>query len=111
MKKRNSIIVAALVSFIIMLLIGCTKTRDITPPIAKKIPKKLVIHGQERIDDYYWLNERENPAVMEYLHAENAYRDAMMAPSADLQKSLYDEIVGRIKQVDESVPYLDNGLG
>lgn len=109
MKKRNSALVASLVCLIILFITGCSKTKDIAPPVAKKIQKKLVIHGQERIDNYYWLNERENPAVMEYLHAENAYRGAMMAGSADLQKSLYDEIVGRIKQIDESVPYLDNG--
>ena len=48
------------------------------PPVAKKIPKKMEIHGDVRVDDYYWMNERENPEVIAYLNAENAYREAMM---------------------------------
>jgi oligopeptidase B len=109
MKIRNYALFSVLVYLTMIFVTGCIKSKEIAPPIAKIIPKKLVTHGQERIDNYYWLNERDNPAVMDYLRAENTYRDAMMTPSADLQKSLYDEIVGRIKQEDKSVPYLDNG--
>ncbi len=109
MKNRNFVRVAGLICLTSALFAGCAKTREIAPPQAQKIPKKLMIHDNERIDNYYWLNERDNPAVMDYLLAENAYRDVVMAPTADLQKTLYDEIVGRIKQEDESVPYLDNG--
>ena len=78
-------------------------------PIAKKIPKTLTTHDDVRNDDYYWLNDRENKEVIEYLEAENAYREGVMAPLKDFQEILYQEIVGRIKQTDMSVPYLSNG--
>jgi oligopeptidase B len=94
-------------------LIGCTESKklveNVTPPVAEKITKELILHGDTRIDDYYWLNERENPKVIEYLEAENVYREAVMKPTENLQAELYKEIVGRIKQEDMSVPYLDNG--
>jgi len=87
------------------------KNEQITmkPPVAKKVPKELTIHGHTRIDNYYWLNERENPEVIDYLNAENAYTKAVMKHTEDFQKKLFDEIVGRIKQTDESVPYKENG--
>lgn len=78
-------------------------------PKAKKIPKVLEIHNDQRIDHYYWLNERENPKVIDYLNEENAYREHIMAGTKDLQDSLYKEIKGRIKEDDESVPYLLDG--
>jgi len=78
-------------------------------PHAAKKPKELFIHGDTRIDNYYWLRERENPDVIAYLEAENAYRESVMKGSEDFQKKLFDEIVGRIKQTDESVPYRKNG--
>ena len=109
MKLTTFLPITATICVVLFLNSGCTSQKGETPPVAQKIPKKLVMHGQERTDNYYWLNERDNPAVMDYLLAENAYRDAMMAPSAELQQTIYDEIVGRIKPVDESVPYLDNG--
>jgi len=86
------------------ILIGCTKNEKLnenaTPPKAEKITKELTLHGDTRIDNYYWLNEKENPKVIEYLEAENAYREAVMKPTENLQRELYDEIVGRIKQED-----------
>jgi len=82
---------------------------NVIPPKAAKIQKELTLHGDTRIDYYYWLNERENPEVIKYLDAENAYRETVMKSTEKLQANLYDEIVGRIKQEDMSVPYLDNG--
>jgi len=79
------------------------------PPKAEKIPKELTLHGDTRIDPYYWLNERDNPKVIEHLKAENAYKDAVMKHTEGLQDKLYNEILGRIKKTDMSVPYLDNG--
>jgi len=79
------------------------------PPKAEIVPKELSIHGDTRIDNYYWLNERENPKVLEYLKAENAYTEAVMKPLVPLQEKLYNEIVGRIKQTDLSVPYRSEG--
>jgi len=78
-------------------------------PVAAKKPKELTIHGDTRIDNYYWLKERENPDVIAYLEAENAYRESVMKDTEGFQNDLFDEIVGRIKQTDESVPYRKNG--
>ena len=78
------------------------------PPVAQKIPHELSNHGITRIDNYYWLNDRENPEVIKYLKAENDYTSAMMKDTEKLQEKLYAEIVGRIKQTDESVPYFLN---
>jgi oligopeptidase B len=89
---------------------GCKMAAEMPePPVAEKIPKELTIHGDTRVDNYYWLNERDNPKVIDYLKAENAYKDAVMKHTEPLQKKLYDEIVGRIKKTDMSVPYRDNG--
>lgn len=86
------------------------KTEEaIKPPVAEKIGKELTIHGHTRIDDYYWLNERENPKVLEYLTAENEYKNEVMMHTEELQEKLYNEIVGRIKQTDTSVPYKKDG--
>jgi oligopeptidase B len=78
-------------------------------PVAVKKPKELTMHGHTRIDNYYWLRERDNPEVIAYLEAENAYREQVMKDTEQLQKDLFQEIVGRIKQDDESVPYKENG--
>ena len=79
----------------------------IDPPVAAVIPERLVAHGHTRVDNYYWLNERENPEVIAYLEAENTYTDARMAHTEELRKELFDEIKGRIKQTDLSVPVKD----
>jgi oligopeptidase B len=73
----------------------------------QKIPEKLEIHGDVRIDNYFWLNERDNPDVIDYLEAENAYIERVMAPYGGLQNSLFEEMKSRIKQDDQSVPYRD----
>lgn len=79
------------------------------PPVAKIIPKTLSKHGHDRVDNYYWLNERENPEVIKYLEDENAWMKQQMAHTDGLQEKLYTEITGKIKQQDESVPYKENG--
>ncbi len=81
----------------------------IPAPQVKKIPKELTIHGDTRIDNYYWLNDRNNPEVIQYLKNENKYTEEIMQPTEPLQEKIYEEIVGRIKKDDESVPYKDNG--
>nr|WP_236621823.1 S9 family peptidase [Luteimonas huabeiensis] len=89
------------------------KTADLpTPPDAARHPHEVrAPHGAVRSDEYYWLRDdkREAPAVIEYLQAENAYADAVMAPLKGLEDRLYEEIVGRIKQDDSSVPYRERG--
>ena len=77
-------------------------------PKADKIEKKLEIHGEERIDNYYWLNEKENPKVIDYLNAENAYFDEQTLHTKDFQEELFQEMKARIKEDDESVPYKKN---
>ncbi|WP_430426518.1 S9 family peptidase [Maribacter litoralis] len=75
------------------------------PPKAKKIPKELIIHNDVRIDNYYWLNDKENSEVLAYLEAENNYYDAITAHTKDFQEELFQEMKGRIKEDDSSVPY------
>lgn len=79
------------------------------PPVAAKKPKELTEHGDIRIDNYYWLNERENPEVISYLTDENKYLESVMADLKETQEELFQEMKGRIKEQDESVPYLENG--
>lgn len=69
----------------------------------------MEIHGDVRIDDYYWLNDRENPEVIQYLEEENAYTKEMLKDTEGFQQQLYTEMIGRIKQDDASVPYFLNG--
>jgi len=79
------------------------------PPIAPKIPVTLATAGHERVDNYFWLNERENPQVIAYLKAENAYTKSVMSDTEEFQKQLFTEITSRIRQDDQSVPYFKNG--
>jgi oligopeptidase B len=75
------------------------------PPRAKVIPHRLEQHGHVRVDDYYWLNDRSNPEVQAYLQKENDYATAMRRHTVDLENTLFEEIKGRIKQTDLSVPF------
>jgi len=106
MKKNMSVFLAVFAFFTIQ---SCKTSPSMEAPVAAKKPKEMTIHGHTRIDNYYWLRERENPEVIAYLEAENAYRESVMKHTEQLQKDLFEEIVGRIKQDDESVPYKENG--
>lgn len=79
------------------------------PPAAPRRPHAIVRHGETRLDDWFWLREREDPAVRAYLEAENAWTDRVMAPTAALQERLYAELVGRIQETDLSVPEAEDG--
>ena len=109
---KNKLFVACLC---IIFAISYTKikaqqmSKNIPAPIAKIIPKTLEKFAQKRVDNYYWLNDREDPAVIDYLNQENAYYEQMTADTKPFQKELYEEIKARIKEDDESVPYLYNG--
>lgn len=74
------------------------------PPVARAIPHVHTLHGDVRQDEYFWLRDRTNPEVIAYLEAENRHTDAVMAPTKALQETLYQEMLGRIKQTDVSVP-------
>ena len=77
-------------------------------PKAKKIDKSLEIHGHQRNDPFFWLNERENPEVLQYLEEENAYCDFVMKDTEELQEQLFQEMKARYKEDDESLPYFFN---
>ncbi|WP_405381897.1 S9 family peptidase [Maribacter sp. LLG6340-A2] len=78
-------------------------------PVARKIPKELIKHNDVRIDDYYWMNQKDDQEVLSYLNAENAYYDSLTAHTKEFQESLFLEMKGRIKEDDSSVPYKLNG--
>ncbi len=80
-----------------------------TPPAAAKKPKAMTKFGDRRVDNYYWLREKSDPAVIDYLNAENGYTQAVMKPLEGFRDTLYKEILGRIKETDESVPTRRHG--
>lgn len=85
------------------------KNNNMQAPDIEKKPKELTIHDNTRIDNYYWLNDRKNPEVIDYLKAENAYSKAWLKDTEQLQETLFREFTSRIKQEDQSVPYTLNG--
>ena len=98
-----------IVFLVTILTVGGCGTGQPKSPIARKIPVRLEKHGHIRIDDYYWLKERDNSEVIDYLNAENEYTDAVMAHTQSLQETLFQEFKERIKQTDMSVPYKKDG--
>ncbi|NHB67831.1 S9 family peptidase [Perlabentimonas gracilis] len=103
--KVNTLILTVMIGT--QLLVGCKSQQ--TPPVATKVPHELVMHNDTRIDPYYWMNQRDSEEVIEYLNQENAYTEAVMKGTEKLQEALFQEIKGRIKEQDESVPYFENG--
>ena len=106
--------------FITIALIMSSCNKSLIPPEAAKKPHNMTLHGDTRVDNYYWmrLNDEQKSAkkydaqtkdVLDYIHAERKYTKSSLAHTEKLQEKLFDEIVGRIKKDDESVPYLDNG--
>lgn len=79
------------------------------PPVAKTVPHVSEVNGHKMVDNYFWLRDKPNPEVRAYLEAENVYTDAVMKPTEEFQKKLYGEMLGRIKETDEDVPYKDGG--
>ena len=88
----------------IMAIVAACASED-DPPVATKRPERLELHGDLRIDDYFWLNQRDDPEVTEYLQAENAYADRMLEPMRGLRQTLVGEMKARIRPEEESVPY------
>jgi oligopeptidase B len=80
-----------------------------TPPMAKKNPVTFKEFGNTRMDNYFWLKDKTNPEVIKYIESENAYSESVMGHTKDLQEKLYEEMKGRIKEQDNSVPYFENG--
>ena len=115
MKYLNLLIISA----IVLIIASCNPKKEevkilkqsdfSTPPVAEVIPDTFINFGQQRIDNYYWLKDKNNPKVIEYLKAENAYTDSVMASTTALQQTIFDEIVGRMKEDDESYPSFKDG--
>ena len=106
-----------LFSVVFLCISGCVRPRyqtktyppidrqSLVPPTARTSPKADTLHGDIRIDNYFWLRERSNPEVTRYLQDENKYTEAMMKHTEKFQERLYKELLGRIKETDLSVPY------
>ena len=103
---KFSVLVVAVVCGAIM--ISCSPRTPVAP-MAEKVPHQLEIHGDVRVDDYYWLRERTNPEVLAYLEAENAYTSSMMAATETFQEELFQELKNRIDPDESTVPALFNG--
>ncbi len=110
-KTSKTFLILMSASFILFSLASCnsSKTNTPAPPLAKIIPHELTAHGHTRVDNYYWLNDRENTEVIAYLQAENDYTKSFLKHTETLQQQLFDEMLGRIQQTDISVPYKLNG--
>ncbi len=95
---------------VLLVLAGCQTTPPLPvsqPPVAPKIPHVTKIHGERRVDDYFWLRRRDDPRVLAYLKAEDAYTDWFMRPTQPLQEALYREMLGHIQETDTSVAHRD----
>jgi len=86
------------------------EAQSVSAPVARQTPVETVLHGDRRVDHYAWLREKENPEVLAYLNAENAYTDAILKPTEPFQEKLYEEMLSRIQQTDLSVPYKLRGF-
>jgi oligopeptidase B len=77
---------------------------NLMPPVAKKIPKEIITHGDKRVDDYFWFREKTNAEVIAYLNEENAYADSVTGPQAPFREVLYQEMLGHLQETDSSAP-------
>ncbi|MEO8430251.1 MAG: S9 family peptidase [Acidobacteriota bacterium] len=109
MSRRTALVTALAMSVLVPVLDAEESVAPPKPPVAKKIARSITIHGDTLQDDYFWMREKKDPQVRAYLEAENAYTDAVMKPTEPLQKTLYAEMLGRIKETDLSVPFRDRG--
>lgn len=103
---RHSI---ALVVIVLASRAICQDAATPQPPVAKKIPHKVELHGETRTDDYFWIKDKANPEVIKYIESENAYTLAMTKRLEPLNNKLYKEMLGRIKETDREVPARDHG--
>ena len=91
----------------ILILTSCNQNMNekIIPPVCEKHPKVLSIHNDQRTDNYFWLNNRKDSKVIDYLNAENNYTNKVLEDTENFQEKLYKELKSRIKKDDKSVPY------
>ena len=103
---NNRVLRLLVAAFVVLAFSSCGRVK---PPVAAKMPHEIVALGDTRVDPYFWMNERDTPAVIANLNAENAYADAVLKPTEALQEKLFNEMKSRIKEEDVTVPYFDNG--
>lgn len=108
MLKSNSFYLALIALSFAFTACNNSKNTNVSAPVAKIIPHEMTIHGHTRVDNYYWLNQREDSAVIQYLTDENDYTNSVLKHTEKFQEKLYEEMLGRIKQDDNSVPYFKN---
>ncbi len=103
-------------SLVTVLMLGVSACRTTTssdkavvapPPVARQVAHVTVLHGERLVDRYYWLRQKDNPDVLAYLRAEDAYTDSLMKPTKSLQDKIYGEMLARVQEPDDSVPYRD----
>ncbi|HEY8795365.1 MAG TPA: S9 family peptidase [Gemmatimonadaceae bacterium] len=97
------------ISFALFALVVDLPAQRFAPPRAEKVARVDTLHGDERVDNYYWLRDKANPKVIAYLDSENAYTATGMRHTEALQSKLYGEILGRVKETDLTAPYRDKG--
>src|SRR5436305_12156897 len=88
---------------------GSAADAPLQPPVARKVPHTVQLHGDTLSDDYFWLRQKGTPEEEQYLRAEAAYADAMMKPTEALQKTLYDEMLPRVQETDTAAPVRKGG--
>jgi oligopeptidase B len=109
MIKFSQIEKTVLIILSFTIISSCSNNSTMIPPDVKKIPKELTIHEKTRVDNYFWLNEREKPEVIKYLEDENTYTKSVLKSTEKFQEDLFHEMKSRIKETDQSVPYEKNG--
>lgn len=103
-KSQRRFCLSSIILLVALFSFGIS-SEDVQPPVAPKKPKTIRIQQDQVIDNYFWLREKTNPEVLQYLNAENAYAEKMLAHTKPLQEKLYNEMVSRIKETDLSVPF------
>ena len=88
---------------------GSAADAPLQPPVARKVPHTVQLHGDTLSDEYFWLRNKGTPEVEQYLRAEAAYADAMMKPTEPLQQTLYEEMLSRVQETDSAAPFLKDG--
>ena len=109
LSKKKKIVLGLSLTFVLLVQSQQKNMSEVKAPIAKKIPHNLEKHGDVRVDNYYWLNDKENPEVISYLEAEKEYYESLTGHTKEFQHQLFDEMKSRIKEDDTSVPYKQNG--
>ena len=110
MTPSRLLLVLALASCLAPPPLPTREALPLRPPVARKEPKDVTVHGDKRIDDYFWLRNKGTPEVERYLRAETAFADATTAPEQSLRETLYGEMLSRIQETDQQVPFRRDGF-